>query len=379
MIDCTPCRVGVERRAALLFKHTPISAEHMPALRADCAGTADLLAALGRMGLLSPGETPRVTPLIGGVSSDILRVDLVRGAVCVKRALPKLRVQADWRAPVERNRWEVQWLRVAGDIVPGATPSVLAEDSSCGLFVMEYLDPTLNPVWKSQLRDGVVDAGFAAEVGRRIGLIHARTARRDELAARFATDHIFFPIRLEAYLVASARVHCDCSKQLEALVRATLSTKLALVHGDVSPKNILCGTSGPVFLDAECAWFGDPAFDLAFSLNHLLLKCLWRPQWQDRYLACFDALAQAYLRTVTWEPTAEIDARAARLLPGLLLARVDGKSPVEYVTANWQRDAVRSVARRYLLAPVEHLNDIRGAWCDEVAARSPILSTRGNV
>ncbi len=379
MVDCTLCRAGlVERRGTPRFKHTPGSAEHMPTHRADCAGTADLLAALGRMGLLSPGETPRVTPLTGGVSSDILRVDLVRGPVCVKRALSRLKVQADWLAPVERNRWEVQWLRVAGAIVPGAVPSILAEDASSGMFVMEYLEPTLNPVWKSQLRDGVIEPEFAAEVGRRIALIHAHTARREEFAARFATDHIFFAIRLEPYLVAAARVHGDCSRQLEALVQATGSAKLALVHGDVSPKNILCGAHGPVFLDAECAWFGDPAFDLAFSLNHLLLKCLWRPQWDDRYLACFDALAQAYLQTVTWEPAARIEARTARLLPGLLLARVDGKSPVEYITADWQRAAVRSVARRYLLAPVERLRDIRGAWPDEVAARCPTLSTQGN-
>jgi tRNA A-37 threonylcarbamoyl transferase component Bud32 len=350
----------------------------MPALQADRAGNADVLAALRRMGLILPGETPRVTPLSGGVSSDILRVDLTPGPVCIKRALSRLKVQADWHAPVERNRWEVEWLRVAGSIVPGATPSVLAEDASCGMFVMEYLEPALNPVWKSQLRDGVVDAGFAAEVGRRIAMIHAHTSRRDELAARFATDHIFFPIRLEPYLLASARVHADCSRPLEALVQATSSTKLALVHGDVSPKNILCGANGPVFLDAECAWFGDPAFDLAFSLNHLLLKCLWHPQWHDRYLACFDALAQAYLQNVTWEAAADVEARTARLLPGLLLARVDGKSPVEYITANWQRYAVRSVARRYLLAPVGYLKDIRSAWRDEVAGCSPTPSTPGN-
>ncbi len=59
------------------------------------------------------------------------------------------------------------------------------------------------------------------------------------------------------------------------LSAGTLAAKIALVHGDVSPKKVPAGPRGPVFLDAECAWYGDPAFDLAFCLNHLLLKCLW--------------------------------------------------------------------------------------------------------
>ena len=326
----------------------------MPRPRAGVAAPTELQAALERLRVLAPGQSAQVTPLSGGVSSDILRLDLPDGRrMCLKRALPKLKVQADWRAPIERNRWEAQWLRVAGSIVPGAVPAVLAEDAGAGMFVMEYLEPDLHPVWKSQLRDGVIEPQFAALVGKRVAQIHAHTARHEQFARQFATDHIFFPIRLEPYLIATAHVHRDCAAQLEALAQVTASTKVALVHGDVSPKNILCGPQGPVFLDAECAWFGDPAFDLAFSLNHLLLKCLWRPSWVDRYLDCFDALAHAYLRGVTWEPAALMEARAARLLPGLLLARVDGKSPVEYIDAEWQRAAVRSVARTTLFRELE--------------------------
>jgi aminoglycoside phosphotransferase (APT) family kinase protein len=138
------------------------------------------------------------------------------------------------------------------------------------------------------------------------------------------------------------------------------------VHGDVSPKNILVGgespTHFPVFLDAECAWYGDPAFDLAFCLNHLLLKCIWQPQWQARYLAAFDALAATYLASVTWEARADIEERAAHLLPGLLLARIDGKSPVEYITAEPQRDQVRAAARALLLRPVGELAAVSHAW-----------------
>jgi hypothetical protein len=195
-----------------------------------------------------------------------------------------------------------------------------------------------------------------------VAAIHDRTAGDAAVAAAFATGHIFFPIRLEPYLTATAERHPDLAEQLEGLVRVTSTTRLALVHGDVSPKNILVGPRGPVFLDAECAWYGDPAFDLAFCLNHLLLKCVWRPQWQAGYLECFDALAGSYLERVSWEPRSAIEARAARLLPGLLLGRVDGKSPVEYITSDQERERVRRVARALLREPVDRLPAVRAAW-----------------
>ena len=132
---------------------------------------------------------------------------------------------------------------------------------------------------------------------------------------------------------------------------------MCLVHGDVSPKNILVGPGGPVFLDAECAWYGDPAFDLAFCLNHLLLKCLWVPEAKAAFLACYDALATAYLEAVTFPG---VEERTASLLPALLLARVDGKSPVEYLQEPG-KEYVRSMARE-LLRAASSLKQIREAW-----------------
>lgn len=326
----------------------------------------ELLDALRRMGLDVPASVAG-EQLTGGVSSDIWRIDLPRGPVCVKRALGKLKVAADWRAPVSRNRYEAEWMRVAGAAVPGAVPALLGQDEAAGALAMEYLPPEAYPLWKAQLRDGGADPAFAAKVGTRVARIHAATAADSSVPARFATDAIFYDIRLEPYLVATAARHPDLNTELLALVAATQANRRALVHGDVSPKNILAGPAGPVFLDAECAWWGDPAFDLAFCLNHLLLKCLWTPRATARFLSCFDALAGAYLPGVDWEPAAALEARAARLLPGLFLARVDGKSPVEYITTDADRDRVRRVARALLARPVERLEQVRRAWQEELA------------
>ena len=324
------------------------------------------LCALERMGLIGAGEAPRVVPLPGGVSSDIVRVDLERGPVCIKRALARLKVEADWQAPVERNDWERAWMKTAATIVPNAVPKILGEDSDAGMFAMEYLDPQTYPVWKNQLRDGVIETATAAQVGRTIAAIHGATAGRKDIEQAFSTDHIFVPIRLDPYLRATAERHPECARRLEDLAVRTANTKIALVHGDVSPKNILVGPSGPVFLDAECAWYGDPAFDLAFCLNHMLLKCIWRPQWTGNYLACYDALARAYLDVVTWESTTDLEQRTAYLLPGLLLGRVDGKSPVEYVTEEADRETIRRVAIALLNQPMPRLGDVRGAWQKEM-------------
>jgi aminoglycoside phosphotransferase (APT) family kinase protein len=196
-------------------------------------------------------------------------------------------------------------------------------------------------------------------VGRRIAAVHSATAGDAAIARRFETDAIFHSIRLEPYLAATAARHPDCAPALLALVETTAATKRALVHGDVSPKNILVGPGGPVLLDAECAWYGDPAFDLAFCLNHMLLKGIWRPQWREQYLRCFDALSGAYLEAVTWESPVTLERRAARLLPGLFLGRVDGKSPVEYLTDERDKDAVRAHARSLLLNPVDKLSQVR--------------------
>jgi aminoglycoside phosphotransferase (APT) family kinase protein len=325
----------------------------------------EFVQALRELGLAG-AETLTGAPLTGGVSSDIWRIDTASGPICAKRALPKLRVAADWRAPIERNRFEARWMQVAAAAVPGCAPQVLGQHPRLGVLAMAYLPH--HALWKQQLRDGDADRVTAAAVGRALARIHAHSAARPELAEEFASRSIFFDIRLEPYLLATAQRHPDLAPQLRALVQATQAQSIALVHGDVSPKNILVEAHRPVFLDAECAVWGDPAFDLAFCLNHLLLKCLWTPAAREGFLGCFDRLASAYRELVDWEAADEVERRAARLLPGLMLARVDGKSPVEYLVDEAQRQTVRRAARALLVAPAHRLQDVALAWQREMAA-----------
>lgn len=314
-----------------------------------------------RIGLLSAGGDVRFSALPGGVSSDIFKVEAGGRVFVVKRALSRLRVADEWLAPVSRNRHEADWLETVGRILPEAVPKVLARDDEAGLFALEYLDPARFPVWKERLRDGEVELEFAAEVGRRLAAIHSSTAGDPALAERFATGPIFHAIRLEPYFEAAARRHPEAATALLDLSAGTLAARVALVHGDVSPKNILAGPRGPVFLDAECAWFGDPAFDAAFCLNHLLLKCLWNRAAAPRLLGAFASLRAAYRGGVTWEAPGAIEERIASLLAALLLARVDGKSPVEYLGAA-ERELVRQVSLGLIASGERSLDAIERAW-----------------
>lgn len=331
------------------------------------ARKTDLIRALHALNLAELDEHPKLEPLSGGISSDIWRVDLKSGPVCVKRALPFLKVPEVWKVSVERNSYEAEWMRVVSKRVPGCTPRLIAEDREAGLFVMEYLPPEGNRVWKTCLSEGEADQGFSAKVGTTLGKIHAATAGDGEIAQRFDTDEIFSAIRLDPYFLECARRHAAWSDRLTELSNRTLAGKMALVHGDVSPKNILVGATGPVIIDAECAWYGDPAFDLGFCLNHLLLKTLWVPEAANRFLECYTALVSAYRAEVSWEPPVEMDRRTATLLPALILARVDGKSPVEYITEQRDKQRIRATAGALLTSPPDSLAEVAEIWRREMA------------
>lgn len=315
------------------------------------------------------GRATAVTRLAGGVSSDVFRVDLESGPVCVKRALDRLKVAADWRAPVERSSYEAAWLRAVAPLGGPVVPRILAEDAGRHLFAMTWFAPEDHPVWKAELAAGRVDADFAGAVGRALARVHARTANSASLAAAFPTDALFTSLRIEPYLAYTAAAHPEHAARITDIAETTLATRTALVHGDVSPKNILAGPHGPVFLDAECAWYGDPAFDIAFCANHLLLKSVWKPRHAEAYAKSYGALTGAYLAGAIWEAPEAVDARAGPLLAALLLARIDGKSPVEYLTAEADRAFVRGVASELLRRPDLTLAGVARVWAERLGAR----------
>jgi aminoglycoside phosphotransferase (APT) family kinase protein len=316
------------------------------------------------LGLAQEREEVHAVPLAGGVSSGIYRIDLRSASYCLKQALPRLKVAKDWRVPVDRVFSEIDYLRAVNAIAPGRVPHVIGQDEATKSFVMEFFGPEFRN-WKAQLLAGAVDAQVATQVGDVLGRIHSATADRADIARRFATDDNFYALRLEPYLVENSRVHNELADMLLRLVTRTAQTRRVLVHGDVSPKNILIGPDGPVLIDAECAWFGDPAFDVAFCLNHFFLKAAYMPQHAEALMWCVRLMTRAYFGHVNWEPNDQLEARVASLLPGLTLARIDGKSPVEYLDGP-ARDAVRALAIKLLHRQPRTVEEITTAWGQEL-------------
>src|SRR5688572_20756652 len=303
---------------------------------------------------IDAGQGMTVRPLTGGVSSDIVHINLGPGRdFAAKRALPKLKVAMDWEAPVERNHYEVAWLKRAATIVPGGAPSVVAESDEHGIVILDYLPPGDFVLWKAELLAGRAHPAVPSRVASLLGRIHAATLNDAEVAAEFPTDHLIDALRLDPYLRTTAKRHPDIADRILAVVATTASTKLALVHGDVSPKNILVSKidGHPVLLDAETAWYGDPAFDAAFLLNHLLLKSLHVPAIGPEPLRQANELFAIWLGHSPEGLRQGLEQRTAALLPCLFLARVDGKSPVEYLAED-NRQRVRDIARPLIANPV---------------------------
>jgi hypothetical protein len=329
------------------------------------AAGAEILRSLRIMKLIGSDEEPAIVELTGGVSAEIVLAKTRAGPICVKRTLPSLKVAGEWHVSPARSEAEKNWIRLAGTFLPSNVPEILGEDKQSFTFAMRYLDPAHYRNWKSLLRDGEIDDAAGVKAGEVLGTIHRRTAGDACVAAAFANDRDFADIRLSPYFGAAALRNPDTAPALQTLIARTASVKLALVHGDFSPKNILIGPSGPVMLDAECACYGDPAFDPAFLLSHLLLKCVWKPQHAACYLDLAGHFWQAYIAAAATLAAQSTEHRAVTLLPGLLLARIDGKSPVEYLTDPAVKDRVRQFAKRFLLKPESSLAPFLEAWRKE--------------
>jgi len=307
--------------------------------------------------LIAPDDDLAVTPLTGGVASDIALVRAGSRQWCVKFALAQLKVAEVWLAPVHRNKAEYSWLKAASRVVPASVPKLYGRSDREGGFAMEYLEGDQVYLWKAALLKAMPDRGEAARVGDSLGHIHAASTATDFDAAPFQNRDDFHVIRLEPYLLFTASRHPAVADRLRLLAERHYKADRVLVHGDVSPKNILLRDETPVILDAECATMGDPSFDVAFCLNHLILKALHLPQCRGRLLANVLQFWAAYSARVIWEDTALLESRVCELLPALMLARIDGKSPVEYLT-EVERIVIRRIAVPLIAAPKARLDDL---------------------
>jgi aminoglycoside phosphotransferase (APT) family kinase protein len=319
------------------------------------------LALLRRDGVVRTSDA-RLTPLSGGVSCEIYLVKDGAERFVAKRALAKLRVKADWFADVSRNRHEWEYIRYVARFLPDSVPVLRHCSATDNYFTMEYLDGRfLN--WKQLLLGGQVNAVHARHAGNVLAQIHRHSAGDTAAMRLFDTTPVFFQLRIEPFLLTTGAKHPALRPLFEIEAARLAAVRECLVHGDFSPKNILINGDRLVVLDCEVAWFGDPAFDLAFLMNHLCLKALRHAPREIGVRPMLDEFWSAYQAV---RPSPEIESRVGRLLLMLALARVDGKSPVEYLDAGRQQ-YVRDFVREQLPTGNFSLRDIADAWFSRLA------------
>ncbi len=322
---------------------------------------ADLIEELG---LGTRLELADVRVLTGGVASDIASLRVGKTRYCAKFALPKLKVAADWHAPLHRNAAEYAWLQIAAKVVPESAVRLFGRSDHAHGFVMEFVTGADVYLWKSALLEGKLPRGEARAVGDMVGRIHEASAHSGFDRSSFQNRDDFLALRLEPYLTYTAAQHPSVARQLTELSDLLYHSEQVLVHGDVSPKNVLIRNSGPVILDAECATMGDAAFDPAFCLNHLILKGVHLPSLRTALFAEALQFWGAYAPHITWENSSALEARVCRLLPALMLARIDGKSPVEYLSPARQ-EHIRLLALPMIARPAPTLSE----FMEELASR----------
>lgn len=312
--------------------------------------------------LLDADEQVSVHELTGGVSNVVLYVERSVGTdFVVKQARNQLRVAAPWFCSVERIWREVETMRVCTQLledaatkppIPTTTPSIRFSDADNYLYGMSAV--ANHETWKQQLLRGGINEDVARSCGWLMGRLHGGTWDGRSLPASLHDRQFFDDLRVDPYYREIARVHLDLAPAIERLVDSLDRSVCCLVHGDFSPKNLLIHDDGLVLVDFEVGHFGDPAFDLGFFMSHLALKAFRSRNEGPRNLALIEAFRAAYTsefcRLASRQKLAAIERRTSVNLAACMLARIDGKSQVEYLDES-TRTVVRDLTRSMLLAP----------------------------
>jgi tRNA A-37 threonylcarbamoyl transferase component Bud32 len=314
----------------------------------------DLVARLVARGVIPTGVSVTMTPLPGGVSADVSVISVASERLVVKRALPRLRVAQEWHSSPTRVLREADAMIFARSVRPDNVPEIVDIDEE-GLTIVMRAAPDSMENWKSRLLAGVIDPGVGGLLGDALAAWHSQSNADPDSLRRFADPSHFFDLRISPFFLRVAEVHPDLEPTITDVVGRMTARSLCLVHGDFSPKNVLVGQGPPWVLDWETAHRGDPTFDLAFLVSHLVCKAVHRPGDTDRYRRC----AEVFMETYFGSSSLDIDpADLVRQVGCLVLARVDGKSPVDYFGPAEQATA-RAHGRRVL---TEGKVDVAAVW-----------------
>ena len=285
-----------------------------------------------------------VSSLSGGVSSEIYKVDTQYNSFCVKKALRQLKVKKVWKADTIRSYYEYLWLKKVKKILPKSVPKVFKYSRKNNFLILEYLDTKKYSVLKNDLLSGKVDCKAISALSKKLSIVHANLKSENNKKIFQRHNFNFINLRIAPYLFELKKNYSELNNYIKQVSNNLINYQHTVIHGDFTPKNILVNSSNQIILDAEVASYGDPSFDIVSMLNHLLIKIIFVRKNKNKLIKALRLCFNNYFNNVTWEDRQSLISRSNYLLPAMILARVDGKSPVEYLKYKKHKNMLRKLA-----------------------------------
>ena len=316
-----------------------------------------LISYLTGKGVVSEQEGYKLEYCKGGVSCIAALIEKAGKTMLVKQGRPKLAVKEEWLADPARMKIEARANEVYNRYVPESVPAVIFYDDENYIMLREAA-PADCTMWKTDLLNGVLDFEVAKKTMEALVTVHNKCYNDDEIAGIFADDTIFYQLRISPYIEFVLGKYPELSEFGSQLIKRLKERKHTLVHADYSPKNILVLKNRDIcILDYEISHYGDPVFDVAFFTNHIVLKSAHLRKWSAAFLNMLMYMTDTYFGSMTYDDPKTVEADCLKILAMMMIARIDGKSPVEYITEEKTKQLVRDMAFKLFKSDIENYHE----------------------
>ena len=296
--------------------------------------------------------------LKGGVSSEVYEVRIKQNSFCLKRSLKKLLVKKNWIVNQNRIYYEYLWLNHCRKILKNNIPKTFEYNKKQKYILMEYFDASKFKTLKELYFKANINLNTIKSISKHLYKIHSQSKNYKTKNIFIKNNNNFFKLRLDPYFNEIARVYPKLKKKVKSINKEYLLNASTLVHGDFSPKNILIGNKKIIYLDAECCNYGDPVFDLVFFSNHLLIKSIYFKKQKKKFLKAFKLFYSQYFNNISIREYRKYLLRIINMTPIMLLARIDGKSPVEYISSEKIKNKIRKKSFKMINTKINDIDDM---------------------
>lgn len=315
--------------------------------------------------IVRSGDNYSINYCGGGVSGTVAFIHASGRDIIVKQALAKLKVTEEWLCDPNRMKIEMMSNEVYHRLAPGNAPEVYFYDHDNFIFGREAA-PEHCVMWKSDLLGGLLDFVVAEKVIMSLAIVHNECSKDKQVAEDFADKSIFYDLRINPYIKFILQKYPRLTDFASPIIDELMNSSITLIHGDFSPKNIMIDRRKIYIMDFEVAHYGHPSFDLAFFSTHFVLKSVKNRQYGEAYLNMLGYMLDLYFGSIGFMDKTSLEASYVKLLSLIMIARVDGKSPAEYLTDPADKERMRQMAFAIIDNNITTRADMLELVCDSI-------------